>query len=58
MKPKLTIDGLMAKVMAELERLKYSKNSYCKYRCFYKKLSAFAKENKEVYFSEELAGDS
>ncbi len=54
MKPKLTIDELIAKVMAELERLKYSKISYCKYRCFYKKFSAFAKENKEVYFSEEL----
>ena len=54
MKPKLTVDELIAKVMAELERLKYSKISYCKYRGFYKRFSAFAKENKEVYFSEEL----
>ncbi len=54
MKPKLSIDELIAKVMAELERLKYSGNSCCKFRSFYKKFSVFAKENNEVYFSEEL----
>ena len=54
MKSKLTIDELIAKVMAELERLKYSASSCCAFRGFYKRLSAFAKENKEVYFSEEL----
>lgn len=54
METKLTINKLVDKVLAELERLNYSHNSLCGFRCFYKRVIAFAKEKEELYFSEEL----
>jgi site-specific recombinase XerD len=54
METKLTINELVAKVLAELERLNYSYNSLCGFRCFYKKVITFANEKEELYFSEEL----
>ena len=54
METKLTINELVAKVLAELERLNYSYNSLCGFRCFYKRVIAFANEKEELYFSEEL----
>jgi len=54
METKLTINELVAKVLAELERLNYSYNSLCGFRAFYKRVIAFAKEKEELYFSEEL----
>jgi integrase/recombinase XerD len=54
METKLTINELVSKVLAELERLNYSYNSFCGFRAFYKRVIAFANENKQVYFSEEL----
>ncbi|MBT2738090.1 site-specific integrase [Bacillus sp. ISL-7] len=54
MNAKLPIEELVAKVLAELERLNYSYNSICGYRAFYKRVHAFAMEKKEIYFSEEL----
>jgi len=54
METKLTINELVAKVLAELERLNYSHNSLCEFRCFYKRVIAFANEKEELYFSEEL----
>ncbi len=54
METKLTINELVDKVLAELERLNYSHNSLCGFRCFYKRVIAFAKEKEELYFSEEL----
>jgi integrase/recombinase XerD len=54
METKLTINELVSKVLAELERLNYSYNSLCGFRGFYKRVIAFANEKKQVYFSEEL----
>ena len=54
METKLPIKGLVEKVMTELERLNYSYNSICGFRAFYKRVIAFANEEKEIYFSEEL----
>ena len=54
METKLTINKLVDKVLAELERLNYSHNSLCGFRCFYKRVIAFANEKEELYFSEEL----
>ena len=54
METKLTINELVDKVLAELERLNYSHNSLCGFRCFYKRVIAFANEKEELYFSEEL----
>ena len=54
METKLTINELIDKVLAELERLNYSHNSLCGFRCFYKRVIAFANEKEELYFSEEL----
>jgi len=54
METKLPIKELVKKVLAELERLKYSYNSICGFRAFYKGVIAFASEKKEIYFSEEL----
>jgi site-specific recombinase XerD len=51
---KLTIEELVAKVLTELERLKYSNASLCGFRTFYKRVIAFAKEKDELYFSEKL----
>jgi hypothetical protein len=52
METKLPIKELVAKVLAELERLKYSYNSICGFRAFYKRVIAFASEEKEVCFTE------
>jgi len=54
METKLTINELVDKVLAELERLNYSYNSLCGFRAFYKRVIAFANEKEELYFSEEL----
>ena len=54
METNLTINELVSKVLAELERLNYSYNSLCGFSAFYKRVTAFAKEKEEVYFSEEL----
>jgi site-specific recombinase XerD len=54
METKLTINELVTKVLAELERLNYSHNTLCGYRAFYKRVITFANEKKELYFSEEL----
>jgi len=54
METKLTINELVAKVLAELERLNYSYNSLCGFRAFYKRVITFANEKEELYFSEEL----
>jgi integrase/recombinase XerD len=54
METKLTINELVSKVLAELERLNYSNNSLCGFRAFYKRVIAFANEKEEFYFSEEL----
>jgi len=54
METKLTINELIDKVLAELERLNYSHNSLCGFRAFYKRVIAFAKEKEELYFSEKL----
>lgn len=51
---KLTINELVDKVLAELERLNYSYNSLCGFRAFYKRVIAFADEKEELYFSEAL----
>ena len=50
----IPIEELAAKVIAELERLRYSYNSICGFRAFYKRVIAFAREKKEHYFSEAL----
>ncbi len=50
METKLTINELVAKVLAELERLNYSYNSLCGFRAFYKRVIAFANEKEELYF--------
>lgn len=50
METKLPIKELVAKVLAELERLNYSHNSVCGFRAFYKRVIAFANEKKELYF--------
>jgi len=57
MKTKLPIEELVTKVLAELERLNYSHNSICGFRCFYKRVIAFADEKGEHYFSEKLGRD-
>lgn len=54
METKFTINELVDKVLAELERLNYSHNSICGFQGFYKSVIAFAKEKEELYFSEEL----
>ena len=54
METKLTINELVDKVLAELERLNYSYNSLCGFRAFYKRVITFANEKEELYFSEEL----
>ena len=54
METKLTINELVAKVLAELERLNYSYNSLCGFRAFYKRVIAFTNEKEELYFSEKL----
>jgi len=54
METKLTINELVSKVLAELERLNYSYNSLCGFRAFYKRVIAFANKKEEVYFTEEL----
>ena len=54
METKLPINELVAKVLAELERLNYSYNSLCGFRAFYKKVISFFNEENESYFSEEL----
>jgi len=54
METKLTINELVNKVFAELERLNYSYNSLCGFRAFYKRVITFANEKGERYFSEEL----
>jgi len=51
---KLTVNELVDKVLAELERLNYSYNSLCGFRAFYKRVIAFANEKEELYFSEAL----
>ena len=57
MKTKIPIEELVAKVLAELERLHYSYNSLCGFRAFYKRFITFANGRKEPYFSEELGRD-
>jgi integrase/recombinase XerD len=57
METKLTINELVAKVLAELERLDYSYNTLCGFRAFYKRVIAFANEKEELYFSEQLGRD-
>ncbi|MBC8390797.1 MAG: tyrosine-type recombinase/integrase [Actinobacteria bacterium] len=57
MKTKLPIEELVTKVLAELKRLNYSHNSICGFRCFYKRVIAFANEKGEHYFSEKLGRD-
>ena len=57
MKTKLPIEELVTKVLAELKRLNYSYNSICGFRCFYKRVIAFASEKGEHYFSEKLGRD-
>ena len=57
METKLPIKELVAKVLAELERLNYSYNSICGFRGFYKRVIAFATEKEEHYFSEKLGRD-
>jgi integrase/recombinase XerD len=54
METKPTINELVVKALAELERLNYSYQSLCGFRAFYKKVIAFANEKEELYFSEEL----
>jgi site-specific recombinase XerD len=51
---KPTINELIDQVLSELERLNYAYCSRRHFRSFYKKLSAFACQNDEIYFSEEL----
>ena len=57
MKTKLPIEELVTKVLAELKRLNYSYNSICGFRCFYKRVIAFASEKGKHYFSEKLGRD-
>jgi integrase len=57
MKTKIPIEELVAKVLAELERLHYSHNSLCGFRAFYKRVITFANGRNEPYFSEELGKD-
>jgi len=57
MNTKIPIAELVAKVLAELERLNYSYNSLCGFRAFYKRVIAFANERNEQYFSEELGSE-
>lgn len=56
MNSKPTINELIDQVLSELERLNYAYGSRRHFRSFYKKLSAFACQNDEIYFSEELGG--
>lgn len=51
---KLKVEELVEKVLAELERLKYSYSSLCGFRGLYKRVIAFANEKEILYFSEEL----
>ena len=48
METKLTINDLVAKVLAELERLNYSYNSLCGFRAFYKRVIAFTNKKEEL----------
>ena len=54
METKLTIDELVAKVLAELERLNYTHGTLCGFRTFYNGVIAFANKKEELYFSEKL----
>ncbi len=54
MKTKISIGELVAKVLAELERLHYAYITICGFRAFYKQVIIFANERKEPYFSEGL----
>jgi site-specific recombinase XerD len=54
METRLPIGELVAKVLAELERLNYSHNSIHGFKGFYKRVIAYAYQKKETYFSEEL----
>lgn len=54
MEQKPTINELIYLVLAELKRMNYCYTSLCYFRSFYRKLSVYADENKEEYFSEEL----
>ena len=57
MKEKLTIEELVAKVLAELERLNYAYNTICGFRAFFKRVISFARKKNEPYFSEKLGRD-
>ena len=57
METKLPTGELVAEVLAELERLNYSYNSICGFRCFYRRVIAFANGKGEHYFTEELGRD-
>ena len=57
MKTKLPIEELVAKVLAELERLAYAHNTICGFRAFFKRIVSFAREKNEPYFSEKLGRD-
>lgn len=54
METKLTINELVANVLAELKRLTYSYRAMCGFHAFYKRFIAFANEKEELYFSEKL----
>jgi site-specific recombinase XerD len=53
-KTKLPIEELVAKVLAELERLDYSHSTIRGYRVLYKRFITYANQKRKVYFSEEL----
>jgi len=57
METKIPIEEMVGQVMVELERLKYSYNSLCGFRAFYKRVVSFAKERGETYFSEGLGSE-
>lgn len=54
MEVKLTINELASKVIEELEKLRYSYNSICGFRAFFKRFNTFAESHGEQFFSEEL----
>src|SRR5699024_2604426 len=54
METRIPIEALVVAVLSELERLNYADNTISGYRCFYKRVVAFAKEKDETYFSEAL----
>jgi integrase/recombinase XerD len=51
---KPTINELIDLVLKELKRRNYRYNTFCQFRSFYKKFSAYLQEHNEKYFSEEL----